>query len=382
MAAMDNTPSLETIRRLAMIKFELLARGIRISDEADERFWNVKNPMRTRSGASGGLDVLLPHDVYVNAPTKEKFVRESPMVLEFKNSEFFISKGGEYLCPTELLPVPLYYEKRTKDGSEYMSRIGQMCNADRFCYGMTGPGCQFWHQERRCRFCSIGDNYDGDAARKKAKHMIEVLGEAISDPRQPAKHVMLGGGTPPGEDMGAVLASELCREIKAHFNISVYVMIAAPLKNHYIDMLHDAGVDELGMNIEFWSENALAEYCPGKYQEIGKRRYLEALDYAVEKFGPINTRSILIVGLEEAEHTIEGAIELASRGVMPILSPFRPLNGTLLEHRRGFSAEAYYAIFEEISTSIDKYDIPLGPTCICCQNNTLTLPFGKHYRFY
>src|SRR5690606_32443491 len=115
------------------------------------------------------------------------------------------------------------------------------------------------------------------------------------------------------------------------FDISIYVMICAPLRNEYIDQLYDSGVDELGMNVEFWSEQAWETYIPGKHRRIGKQRYLKALEHAVMRFGRINTRSIIIAGLEPLDDTLEGIKFFASMGVMPIISPFRPLRGTELE---------------------------------------------------
>lgn len=378
----DNHLSTEEEKKLAMIKFALLAKGAQLSKSAHQALIDAKKPVRARSGVSGGLDVVMPHNVYVNVPVGETFARNSDILLDYADGRFIIRRNDDDLAPIDLLPIPQYYGKKTADGSEDMVRIGQMCSGDRFCYGMTGPGCYFWKRDKRCKFCSIGDNYNADASRKKARHLLEVLDHAINDPVHPAKHVLLGGGTPLGEDMGAVLASSLCRAIKARFDISVYIMIAAPLKNKYIDMLCDAGVDELGMNLEFWSDAAWKEYIPGKNKEIGKKRYLEALEYSVRKIGPINTRTIFVAGLEEPTHTIEGANMVASMGIMPIISPFRPLDGTMLEHARGFDAETYYEIFDGVNVEALKHEIPVGPTCICCQNNTLALPFGKHYRFY
>ena len=159
-------------------------------------------------------------------------------------------------------------------------------------------------------------------------------------------------------------------------------MIAAPLQNSYIDMLHDAGADELGMNLEFWSDAAWKELIPGKEAEIGKLRYLKALEYSVKRFGPINTRTIFVAGLESMDETIDGAISVASMGVMPIISPFRPLNGTMLEDRRGFSATEYWKMYETIASEVAMLDIPLGPTCIYCQNNVLAAPSGAAYKYY
>jgi len=372
----------EALKFTGLLKFELLASGLRVSDQAKEYVLAAKGPVRSRSGASGGLDLILPHDIHVNCPVNERFASESDLVLDVVSCQLVIRRSEDILAPVKLQPVPDYYGLTTSDGVP-MAKIGQMCSGDRFCYGMTGPYCRFWKRAQRCKFCSIGLNRDEDASHKTVDQVIEALEEAVKDPALPAKHVLVGGGTPDGEDMGAVLASELCLAIKRRFDISCYVMICAPLKNEYIDMLRDAGVDELGMNIEFFSDAAWRELIPGKHRHIGRKRYIEALEYAVRVFGPINTRSLIIVGLEDPEYTVEGAEELASMGVMPILSPFRPLSGAVWERHRGFDHLTYYQIYTEVHHRAMHHGVPTGPTCLACQNNTLALPVpGCGYRFY
>lgn len=366
----------------AAIKFDLLAEGARVSQQVWDALADSKFPIRTRSGVSGGLDIILNADVHVNVPVMEDYASNSRYLLDYVDDKFWVVQNGEALCTFTAQPLPAYYTKLLKTGEE-MRRIGQMCSGDRFCYGMTGPSCYFWKKERRCQFCSIGKNYDADAARKQKKHFVEVLSEAVNDPRLPAKHVLIGGGTPPGADMGAILAAEYCREIKSLFpSLLTYVMIAAPLTNDYIDLLHDSGADELGMNLEFWSDKAWQNYIPGKNNEIGKQRYLDALEYAVTLFGPVNTRSILIAGVEDLNCTFEGAMHLAQMGVMPIISPFRPLNGTVLENRRGATGSDYLDLWERLDAEAQALGIPVGPTCIACQNNTLAMPFGERYHYY
>ena len=365
----------------ASIKFGLLAHGARLTPAADTLMHDVKRPLRTRSGVSGGLDIALDGRIDVNVPVEEKYAFRSPYSLDY-DGDFIVVKEGTTLCTFQPQPTPAFYLKRTKDDAEPMHRIGQMCSGDRFCYGMTGPTCHFWRRDRRCKYCSIGKNYSADAARKQQSHLMEVLAEAVSDPNLPARHVLLGGGTPPGPDMGALLAADLATEIKARYDLPIYVMIAAPLEDRYIDALSDAGVDELGINMEFWSEEAWRRYIPGKNDLIGRGRYIDALEYAASIFGPIRTRSILIAGLESAQSTHDGALALAERGIMPILSPFRPLDGTMLSGSTGFSGDEYVELWEELERSLAPLDIPLGPTCTACQNNTVSLPFGAHYRKY
>lgn len=369
-------------KKNSILKFELLANGAKITKEANDHLLNFKKPIRTRSGASGGLDIILPGKIHVNVPIKENFVTTSHLRIDYLDNNFVIEREDGILSQVELQATPHYYNLNTVDGIP-MVNIGQMCSGDRFCYGMTGPYCRFWKKEDRCRFCSIGLNKADDFSQKKIDQLIEVLRLAVDDPNLPAKHILVGGGTPDGDDMGAILASKVCLEIKKRINISCYVMISAPLKDEYIKLLHDSGADELGMNIEFYSDEAWAKYIPGKKKYIGKKRYFEALDYSVKVFGPINTRSILVVGLENPDFSIEGAVKLASLGIMPILSPFRPLTGTYLENSIGFDYLTNWNIFNEINSRISTYNIPVGPTCIPCQNNVLALPLPNgHFHSY
>jgi hypothetical protein len=200
-----NTISNKEINELTYLKFDLLLQGIRLTEKAIQNLDGFKNPIRTRSGASGGLDIVLPHDVFVNVPVSEHFVSASEYELGFDDGRFKILKQKKYLVDAFLLPEPKYYGLKTSDGSEDMVRIGQMCSPDRFCYGMTGPGCYFWASSKRCKFCSIGNNYNADAGKKRAEHLIEVLEYAINEEKYPAKHILIGGGTPATDDMGARL---------------------------------------------------------------------------------------------------------------------------------------------------------------------------------
>jgi Radical SAM superfamily len=368
------------ILSIAEVKFGLLAQGARVDPALDAHLHDAKQPIRTRSGISGGLDISLSHGVDVNVPVRERFAATSPYALRLEGDACVVTRDDEVLRAFRPHPTPEYYEKQTFEG-EPMHRIGQMCSADRFCYGMTGPTCFFWARSRRCQYCTIGKNYSADMVRKQERQMMEVLRCALSDPKLRATHVLLGGGTPPVDDMGASMAADLCRSIKAeHPTTSVYVMIAAPLHDDAIHALHDAGVDEIGLNLEFWTEQAWRKYIPGKDKVIGRSRYLAALETCVALWGPIATRSILIAGLEPLDATFEGARQLAHMGVMPIVSPFRPLEDAVLADVRGPSMPEYLDLWQRIDAEVRPLGMPLGPACIACQNNTLALPTdGRYY---
>lgn len=367
-------------RLLGRLKFEILAKGVDVSAEAGRRLTGFKPPIRTRSGVSGGIDIALPQHVYVNCPIGERPSRTSDLVLDWAEDAFFIRRGRELLQQVRVLPRPTYYDGVASDGARFVD-IGQLCSGDRICIGMTRH-CFFWKREIRCKFCSIGLNARREAAFKTPENVAEAVLAAAHDPLAPARHVLIGGGTPLGEDRGALQAAALCQAIKARIDIPVYVMIVPPDDDAYLEVLRDAGVDELGMNIEFFDPDVLAELAPGKHDLVGHRRYFAALEQAVELFGPVNTRSIVIVGIESPEATLRGCEDLAAMGVMPILSPFRPLAGTDMAEVDGFSPELYFDVFSEAQRIALRHGVVVGPTCIPCQNNTLALPFGAPYRHY
>ncbi|MGH9891225.1 MAG: radical SAM protein [bacterium] len=364
----------------AHLKVDLLIQGIRVTPAGMEAVAACKPGLRTRSGVSGGIDLVLPGDIHVNCTYTEAYARSSPYLLDCDSIGMRILREGVEVARPDLVPRPAWYSLQTTDGTP-MVHIGQQCSADRLCIGMT-LHCAFWRRDLRCRYCSIGANVSREARAKTIWSITEVIAAAVSDPVLPARHVLVGGGTPVGSDRGAHFAAEICAAIKREHDVSIYVMILPPTDFDDLARLHDAGADELGMNVELFSQKALLDYAPGKARLIGHVHYYRALEHAVRLFGPVRTRSIAITGLEPVEETIRGAAFVASLGVMPILSPFRPLDGSDLSGHVGLSAAEHLALHDSVATACAPLEMVPGPTCIACQNNTLAFPSGDPYRFY
>ena len=374
----EGKPSHLAPKEAARLKTALLSYGVRLSDPLrHDLVKSVRPAMRVRSGSCGGLDIVLPGGTYVNCPINEPFVHASPYSLEIGDDGFVLCGpfGDDY--PVSLLPMPDYYSQTTRNG-ETLSNIGQLCG-DRLGIGLTND-CIYWrHPSERCKFCSIGLNLKTETRRKPFDDIIEVVDAALSDSVSPARHILLGGGTPSGLDAGALGIAGVARAIRMRWDAPIYAMIAAPSHNDVLYELHNAGVTELGMNIELFDRDVAKELMPGKHQAIGLDRYLEALEMAVGTFGRFNARSIMIVGLESMETTLKGVDLLASIGVLPILSPFRPFAGTILGKRPPPSFEFLWETLEAATEVAAKHDMPLGPMCIPCQGNTLTIPNHPAY---
>lgn len=370
-------------KRYAKLKIDVLCRGIRLEAHSRSQL-RSKPALRVRSGSCGGLDVIFSDGSYVNAPVDETFVDKSPIHLNLTehggtHASLERSNVDEEEIPVRLVPAPDYYFSDA--GPSHLVRVGQICS-DRLGIGLTND-CYYWRaSDRRCRFCSIGLNVKQEDRDKTTDDVLAVVDAAFSDERWPARHILLGGGTPDGPDSGAEAFAHIARLIRRRRKDSIYVMVAPPQDLGYLELLRDAGVDELGMNIEIYDQSAAAGLMPGKHAEIGLPKFLEALERAVELFGPINTRSIMIAGLESPESTLEGVRELAARGVMPILSPFRPMVGTSMAQDPPPDPVMMWDLAVAASEIAAEHDLPLGPTCIPCQANTLTVGPDPRYRFY
>lgn len=373
----------------ARAKAELLALGAVVTAGATTALRGAKPQTRVRSGACGGLDMVLPDGTYVNCPTQESFARRSPLRivasgdgLAVQDSRLPASEPIRF-AP---LPSPRYYAE--SDGRAIAPRsIGQLC-FDRLGIGLTNR-CRYWsNDDRGCQFCSIGLNVGTEEKDKELEEILHVVGLGYSEkePRARATHLLLGGGTWPNADAVAMRVAMVTREIKRSWNQPVYAMLAPPSDLALIDELCDAGVDEMAMNLELYDEDSCREFFRLKHEAISRDTYVRALVKAVERIGPIATRSILIVGLEPRAETLKGVRWLCEMGVMPILCPFRPLNGTPLEaHRRvegTRTGSELYGLAEDAQEIADEYGLPLGPTCIPCQGNTLNVPGHPMYRYY
>jgi radical SAM protein (TIGR04043 family) len=326
------------------------------------------------------LDVILPGEVCVNCPINETFAAASPFTLSFREEQFVIEGATDGVVPVRLVPTPKYYQRADAAGVP-LRRVGQLC-ADRLGIGLTN-NCYYWRSpDRRCKFCSIGLNLRSEQRDKTFDQIDEVVEAAYTDPVAPARHLLLGGGTPDGPDAGARRIAEAARRVKQRWSQPIYAMIVPPEDDEDIDLLKESGVDELGMNIELYDRDVALEIIPGKAKMIGMERYRDALEHAVAVFGPINTRSIMVVGLEPMEATLRGVEMLASIGVMPILSPFRPMTGTELENHPRPDPGMLWELTIAATEVAGKYGLPLGPVCIPCQENTLNLPGHPAYRYY
>ena len=150
-------------------------------------------------------------------------------------------------------------------------------------------------------------------------------------------------------------------------------MSTPPLDSQVLFELKESGVTEVSFNIEIFDRNKAKEYMPGKGQ-IPLQTYIEALKNSVNIWGNTgNVRTMFIVGLESKNSLLTGIDNICRLGVSPILSLFKPIDGTPLSHLLPPSDEEILDIVCKVETICKKHNVPMGPTCVCCEDNTLKI---------
>jgi hypothetical protein len=172
---------------------------------------------------------------------------------------------------------------------------------------------------------------------------------------------------------------DLCAQVAANCPVPLDVMMAAiPERVEAVDQLVDAGISGFSLNIELYSAEAGRVHIRAK-QRFSRPGFDAFATRSVERLGRGGAvRSLILIGLEPIEQTIAGVTHLARLGVDPVLSPFRPSQGTKLVTHAPPSTSELEEVLGRSREIVERYGVCLGPRCLMCQHNTLTYPWDVH----
>lgn len=354
------------LTRAERLKFRLLSDGLSITSEA-QAYIDVSNegrPMTPADYAStSGVILALDDDVWVNAPIalyNPNFVRDAPIELVLDSGGLVVRGCGMEAAAKFWLP-PAYHGESNELGEPLNSYA--FTHADRVRIAPI-EGCAM-----TCKFCNIP--YELKYRTKRVEGLVDSVERALSDRIQPAHHVLISGGTPHHGDVPYVRS--VYEAVTAAFpEVAVDVMMVP--RDDVIDpvWLKGLGINELSVNIEVFNEE-LARTVMRQKAAQGLDAYLTYLEGATEVFGAGRVRSMLMVGLEPMNDTLRGVRAIAERGAVPVLSPFRPDAATPLAHVVPIDAAVLEETYLRARDIAAERGVPLGPSCIPCSHNTLTL---------
>lgn len=342
------------------LKIMLLSHGITIDSKTLAR---LEETTGVNCEEFEALDLIVNNKYYFNIPYQTHLSQLSPFIIKMVNNEFYI-----FYCETKLVTVSIrgidpISNKLLKNGLE-ISEIAYLGQDRLRIYHRLG--CYFKDNKMACGFCDIpscGNTLD-----------FELIKEAIDayDTCSNIKHYLIGGGSQSPKDKYE-LVCRIAKYIKNKNEKPIYLMSLPINDKNVLADLKNSGITEVAFNIEIFDRGIAEKYMPGK-GKIPLQTYLEALEYAVAQWGKTgNVRSIFIVGLEPSKSLLSGVETVCKIGVSPILTLFKPIQGTPLEHVMPPSDNEILFIVKKTEELCEKYGVTLGPNCICCEDNTLKL---------
>ena len=346
------------------LKVRMLATGLSITPSA--RSWIVQSAhgaglFATDYASTSGPILELEGDVWVNAPVQDHnpFAANATTVLDLEGDHLVVHDGA-LESPAWYCLQPRYHEPG--HGRELMDFV--VTHGDR---ARLSPlqSCAM-----TCTFCNVPyDDPISGYALKPIVDCIDALQVAIDDPIQPAHHILISGGTPKPKDVEN--HNELYRRvIEAFPGIPVDIMMVPIPGVLDVPALKSAGLNDLSINLEVYDRKRQQEVARQKYN-WGRGYYLDFIEQAAEVLGPGHVRSMLLVGLESVESTLEGVEAIAQRGGVPVLSPFRPDPVTPLGGMLPPDYDVLLDVYFRSQEIVARYGTFLGPSCPPCSHNTL-----------
>lgn len=351
---------------LIALKVALMTQGVVFSARA-EKYLEAHGGFRPAT--NDAMDLKVGGRLVINAPISIKFAEFSPFEFDVEgegDGRPILNYYGEKLCDIDYFKTDPLQQQTTKNGIPY-SDVAYL-STDRLRVHLTNY-CKYKRASLGCRFCNMATE-----EREFSKEDLDEVLEAYSNTNT-VRHFLVGGQS----EQDAVAEDKLIEtiaSIRKHWRLNnIYAMIL-PCSDNMLDRMRLAGLNEIAFNIEIFDETCARKYMPGKGQ-IPRREYRRVLQRAVGVFGKTgNARSMVIVGLEPWDSMERGISELIEIGVQPLLSVFRPLPETPLEHLIPPSMKSLCELFLSVTEKMAKANCQfrLGPSCRFCQNNTLSLP--------
>lgn len=343
---------------LKELKNELLCYGAKFNGAPD------------RIGGAGPSDAIFMsiENTDISIPLRGNHVKDSVYSLKKINGNFIILKNNNELCFAERIKEPEFYKNLTSDGIPY-KKIFLAHGKD--CIGTTVfQSCIYWNKPSGCKFCATGISLKNNntIAIKRPDQIYTVAELAVEEK---FTHAVITTGSQRNENNLFNHLFECIRMLKK-LPITVQVQISPPENFDYLKGLKVAGADTIAINVESFDENILRAFAPAK-AEIGLKKYLSALEYAVNHFGKNQVISFVLAGLGENKSSIiEGSKKLILLGVYPFIVPFRPIYGTPLATITPPSPAYLNEINIEVVEMLRKYHLSYKKImagcgrCTCC----------------
>lgn len=347
------------------VKISLLNQGVIITEKAQQY---IKKQGEIRKAVFSAVDLTVFGSLHINCPRSLKFSEFTPWQIDInKSEELELLYEGTKISTVSLDLEDTFAQNYINPDVKFSDVCFWATDRLRIHHTLS---CCLKKAGKGCKFCEV----PSDDMRHISIDDILAVVDFYLKHANTFRHFLIGGGSEPrhNEYKNVIKIVDYIRQKSSK---DIYVMTLPPEDKKILKEYFEAGVTEIGFNIEIFDPGLAQAYMPGK-GVIQRDEYFDILKEAVNYWGNTgNVRSLIIVGFEPEDSLIQGIEKLCKISVMPILSVFRPIPGTETENIVPPSNHFLRKLFIEGTKICEKYSLHLGPACPACQNNTLSLPF-------
>jgi radical SAM protein (TIGR04043 family) len=328
---------------------ELQSLGVRVEDASGA------NGIPGRRGGAGPSDAgfVWVRGLPLTVPMHSRFARQSPYRLRLGERSAKLFRGDDYVGPVAIPPPPKIYEMSTADGIPYWKIA--LLHLDSIASTVVQK-CIYWGTHEQCAFCGIELTRGEQTIPVKTPAQLAEVCTAARD-LDGAVDATLTTGSLNRRDRGAHYISKCAAAIKEACGLPVQVQFEPPDDLSVLRHVRDAGVDAVGIHIETFDPQVLAEVAPGK-AACGVEGYFRCWERAVEVFGRGAVSTYVILGMGERPGvTEEGCRRAIELGVYPFVVPLRPVPGTLMADVPPPDPDYVAGVYRSVSAMLSEHGL-------------------------
>ena len=328
---------------------ELQSLGVRVEDESG----TTKVPGRRGGAGPSDAGFVWVRGLPLTVPMHSRFAQASPYRLRLGERSAKLFRDDEYVGPVAIPPQPKIYEMSTADGVPYWKIA--LLHLDSIASTVVQK-CFYWGTHEQCRFCGIELTRGAQTIPVKTPAQLAEVCTAARD-LDGAVDATLTTGSINRRDRGALYISKCAAAIKEACGLPVQVQFEPPDDLSVLQHVRDAGVDAVGIHLETFDPEVLAEVAPGKAQ-CGVEGYFRTWERAVEVFGRGAVSTYVILGMgERPGYTEEGCRRAIEMGVYPFVVPLRPVPGTLMADVAPPDPDYVAEVYRSVSAMLSEHGL-------------------------
>lgn len=370
-----------------LLKVELLRLGVRLLEDApgtrhyhhhDEK--GQKPQLDARAHLQGSIQLQDgPHVFVAHNPA-------SPYALHRSGHSLRLSVDAhgdgreESLCDVVDGPRFRWAAARTSSGTPMATIFSPSLG------GACGPiasfllrHCEFTVHDEECRFCSWVRMGKSTEMRPNVGEMRETL-RAIQQEQRSVGYLAFSGGSLFNRTKEAdAFLSYMTAVRETGLALPPTVAAIQALDRADSVRLQKAGFDYVCYSMEVWDDASWREVLPGKHRSVGRTRWMECLEEAVDVFGPGRVLCNFVAGIETAvaggftspraaaESTLEGFRWCYERGIYPKYAVWIGGGGARFGTRPPAPLEYYALLLKGRQEMFADYSLPPpGTDCQRC----------------